>query len=262
MFIENLRNVKKKWKVPALILIVLLVLGLLSSFAYLGTSFGGGSIGSNAEGIDYYATAAENAEKAAEKNGDDVDTLLQAVTAFDNYATYQVLYFDNGSAESYGKMRDYANKLLALYGGQETDDSAWADAYMYVIRADLALDDVDGAREAFNKSLSTITLTSDYLNNYSTALMTKELYDELVEDMNAAIAVLEPLAGDVEEDSEAEEDETETDTADSGEETMADVLSTAQSNLEYAKMMISANTATTESTDSDTTDEAAEDTAE
>lgn len=249
MFIENLRSVKKKWKVPALILIVLLVLGLLSSFAYLGSSFGGMGSGNNAEGLDYYATAAENAEKAVKKNSEDADTLLAAVQAYDDYATYQVLYLDNGSAASYGKMKEYGEKLLALYGAQETEDADWANAYMFVIRADLAVDNVDGAREAFNQSLTAMTLTSEYLNNYSSAMMAKELYTELAEDMNAAAAVLEPLAGEdeeaAEEGSEGADDDVEAEegTGEEAEaETASDVLAAAQSNAQYAQMMASMNT--------------------
>lgn len=264
MFIENLRNVKKKWKVPALILIVLLVMGLLSSFAYLGSSFGGMGSGNSAQGLDYYATAAENAEKAAKKNSDDADAILAAVQAYDDYATYQILYLDKDSAASYGKMKEYGEKLLALYGTQETEDADWANAYMFVIRADLAVDNVDGAREAFNQSLTSMTLTSEYLNNYSSAMMAKELYTELEEDMNAAAAVLEPLAS----EEEATDEEGETDDSEAAEgtgeeaegETASDVLAAAQSNAQYAQMMASMNTTTDTSAESE--DEATEDTAD
>ncbi|MDO4542055.1 MAG: hypothetical protein Q4C00_04400 [Bacillota bacterium] len=261
MFIENLRNVKKKWKIPALVLIVLLVMGLLSSFAYLGATYGNVGSGNNAQGLEYYATAAENAEKSA-KDSDDAETVLAAAAAFDDYATYQVLYLDKGSVESYGKMKEYAEKLLSIYGSQETEDADWAAAYMYVIRASLAVDDVDGAREAFNESLTAMTLTSDYLNDYTSAMMAKEFYSELAEDMEAAEAVLEPLAAAEEEagDEEAEaEEEAAEDTQDATEdaaETPADVLATAQSNAQYAQMMASMNTTT------DTADDSQEETSE
>lgn len=261
MFIENLRSVKKKWKIPALILIILLVLGLLSSFAYLGSSIGNVGGGSNAEGIDYYAKAAENAEKAVKK--DNAESILAAVSAYDDYATYQVLYLDNGSTKSYEKMQKFAKDLLALYATQETEADAWSAAYMYAIRADLALNDVEAARAAFNESLSTITLSSEYLSNYAAALGAKELYAELAEDMSAAVAVLQPLA-DAEapaEDAEAEGNEA-TDTED-GAETMSDVLATAQSNAQYAEMMVTMNNpdagaATDADTDADAEAEATE----
>ncbi|MEG1868923.1 MAG: hypothetical protein RR219_08340, partial [Clostridiales bacterium] len=117
MFIEQLRHVKKKWKVPALILIVLLVLGLLSSFAYLGASYGNmGGGTAQAKDVDYYADVAKTAEKAVKKDPEKEDALLAAIAAFDDYATYQILYLDdNGANESYAKMLGYSNDLMSKY---------------------------------------------------------------------------------------------------------------------------------------------------
>ncbi|MEG0874636.1 MAG: hypothetical protein RSH79_04950 [Clostridiales bacterium] len=249
MFIEQLRHVKKKWKVPALILIVLLVLGLLSSFAYLGASYGNmGGGTAQAKDVDYYADVAKTAEKAVKKDPEKEDALLAAIAAFDDYATYQILYLDdNGANESYAKMLGYSNDLMSKYYKDKATDEQWSKAYSYNIQGYLALDDVKAARASFKESLTNMTLTSDYLNNYSAALMAKKNYTAIAEDMAAAAEVLKPLAG----DSEPTKDPNAT-TDKSTPETPADVLATAASNVQYAQMMASMESAQGDSANIDT----------
>ena len=76
MLFENLRNVKKKWKVPALIVIIVLILGLLSSFAYLGSSFGSGeNTAATGTSIESLESQAKEAAKAAD-DSDDGETVI------------------------------------------------------------------------------------------------------------------------------------------------------------------------------------------
>lgn len=244
MFIEELRHVRKKWKVPAMVLIVLLVLGLLSSFAYLGSSYG--NVGSNTDSGDTYKSTAKSAAKAV-KDKESADNLLAAVTAYDDYAAYQVLYLDdNGAKESYAKELDYVDRLLKLYGSQETTDAEWVKAYTAAIGANIAVGDTDKARSLFKESLSAMTVSSDYLSQYTQTMMGKELYSELSEDLNAAIAVLQPLADAYEEENPSADKEETTDETTA--ETPVTVLETANSNLQYAQMMASMYTTDTTTT--------------
>ncbi len=245
MLFENLRNVKKKWKVPALVVIIVLILGLLSSFAYLGSSFNTGTnSASTGDTLKDLAATAKAAAKAA-KGSDDAENVLAAANAYYNLAVYQQLYNEGDkSAESYQQMKDYADKVLKLYGSVETTDAQWQEAYLLLMRGDIATDDLEGARAHFQDSLKVTTPSSSYLQTYAGLLYTAKEYQAIIDDLNDAIKVLEPLAADAEEaedeEDEAEdgEDSTEEETSESTEETPSDIISTANMLIQSAQSLL------------------------
>ena len=79
------------------------------------------------------------------------------------------------------------------------------------------------------------------MQTYANLLYTAEDYQAIVDDMNAAVAVLEPLATneeETEEETAAEEEETTDDTATSTEETPSDVLATANQLITTAQSLL------------------------
>lgn len=242
MLFENLRNVKKKWKVPALIVIIVLILGLLSSFAYLGSSFGSGTnTAATGTSIESLESQAKEAAKAAD-DSDDGETVIAASEAYYDLAVYQQLYNEGADAkESYQLMKNYAEKALDIYGSVETTDAQWQTAYLLLMQADAAGNDVESLRAHFADSLNVTVPSSDYLQTYANLLYTAEDYQAIVDDMNAAVAVLEPLATneeETEEETAAEEEETTDDTATSTEETPSDVLATANQLITTAQSLL------------------------
>lgn len=242
MLFENLRNVKKKWKVPALAVIIVLILGLLSSFAYLGSSFGSGTnTAANGTSIENLESLAKDAAKAA-NGSDDGDTVAAASEAYYNLAVYQQLYNEGKDAqESYQAMKEYAEKALELYGSVETTDAQWQTAYLLLMQADAAVSDMETLRAHFADSLKVTVPSSDYLQSYANLLYTAEDYQAIVDDMNIAVALLEPLAAEEDEnteDAEAEEEETSEDTTTTDAETPADVLATANQLISSAQSLL------------------------
>lgn len=234
MLFEKLHNAKKTWKIPVLVVIILLLMGLLGSFAYLGSSFNTGTntTATNGDTMDNLKDLAKSAGKSADSSNDDADAALAAANAYYNLAAYQQLYNEGDKAQkSYQTMKTYTEKTLEIYGSAETTDAQWQEAYQLLFIADNAIGDVDGMRASFEESLAVMVPGSSYLQTYASLLAAAEDYQSAIDDLNAAIKVLQPLA-----DTGDEDDENDDENADA--ETPADVIETANSLIEQYQIYL------------------------
>lgn len=189
MFIENLRHVKKRSKYIMIVLVVLIAIGLLSTFAYLGSSFNGANAadGTYTENmIANLESSAKTYTKELKQDAANTEALANAASTYATLGAYQNLLLDETAAQkSYTSAKDYANQLIAYYeenGGEEGD---WATAYGVLFECDLATGNLDGARTAFTESWEKAGLNADILNSYTTFMTSYMYFTEASEDLQS-----------------------------------------------------------------------------
>jgi hypothetical protein len=241
MFIENLRHVKNKRRLLVAILMGLIMISLVATFAYVGTDYG---VSANTS-ADYLASAeegAKSAESAAKADASDVDAQESAVYAYLSLAAYQELYLED-NAKSYEKALKYAQAMVAAYA--DADEPNYEAAYSYEISAYRGLADADGMSDAFNESLGAFDLTQSYLDTYYSAMSTLGANDQFVADMETVASMLKDQLEEGE-TAGSEEEATEDEDSEASEETGA---VTASDLLDYVATLVGEATGTTDTTE-------------
>ena len=195
MFIENLRHVRKKNKILMIVLVALIAIGLLSTFAYLGSSFGGSSSGSGGyldNAVASLESSAKTYEKSIRDNAEDTAALAGAVDTYAQLAAYQDLLLDSkASEESYARAAGYAEQFVALLEGGSTVEAAdAATVFLSLEKAQLAEGNVNAARETFAGSWTYVGQESTYIEGYANAMIAAEYFAEATEDVNAFRATI------------------------------------------------------------------------
>lgn len=214
MFIEGMRRAKNKWRIGVGVLLGLIVISLVLSFAFFGSSIQGVSDSSNAAtGILESAEAsAESAAEAAKDADGDMTVQGQAAASYLSLAAYRELYLED-SADAYKEALKYAQNMVDACGGTEAAD--YDTAYGYVISANAGLGDVDALSAAFLESLSYVTLDESYIQSYYSAMSALDANEQFIADMDEVKSILNEQVEDepAEEDSaEGEDDEESTET--------------------------------------------------
>ena len=207
MFIEGIRHAKKKWRVGVAILLGLIIVSLVLSFAYFGQSVGTAPDAQGGNPLETAELTAENAAAAADEAAGDATVLGSAAAAYLSLAAYQELYLEDAS-DSYAAALDYAQQMVTACG--TTPDADYISAYSYVFEAYMGLNDAAGLSAAFNEALNVVTLDMDFINTYYQYMYALGAFDLIVTDLEAAKAIAETDAPAVEEGAEeAEGEETE-----------------------------------------------------
>lgn len=163
MFIEGLRRAKSKWRIGVSILLGLIIVSLVLSFAYFGQTMGGTGVTETASPLEAAESAAETAAAAANDAAGDATVLGNAAAAYLSLAAYQELYLED-SADSYAAALDYANQMVAACG--TTPEADYATAYSYVFEAYMGMGDAAGLSAAFNEALKVVTLDESFIDTY------------------------------------------------------------------------------------------------
>lgn len=245
MFIENMRHAKNKRRFLVGILMGLIMISLVATFAYVGSDFGVSADTSS----DYLATAESTAESAASEAKsakDDMEAQGTAASAYISLATYQDLFLED-NAKSYEKALKYGQAMVAACANADKPD--YETAYGYIFSAYQGLDDAKGLSAAFNESINNFDITQSYLDSYYSAMSALGANEQFVTDMKAVTSLLndkqaeEEAAGGSE---EAAEDEKSEDSKD-GEDTGTEEVSTSDL-IAYVAQLVSQATATTSET--------------
>ena len=206
MFIEGVRRAKNKWRVGVGILLGLIIVSLVLSFAFFGSSIGG--VSETAQSTDILESAELNAEAAAAAVKDaegDMTVIGEAAAAYLSLAAFQELYLAD-SADAYKEALNYAEQMVAACGSTEAAD--YETAYGYVLEANYGLGDAAALSTAFLESLDFVTISETYINSYYQMMSTLGATEQFITDMDAVKAVLEPQVEEVPvEEGEAEEGE-------------------------------------------------------
>jgi tetratricopeptide (TPR) repeat protein len=203
MFIEGIRHAKKKWRAGVAVLLGLIIVSLVLSFAYFGQSVGTAPTAEGGNPLETAEIAAENAAAAADEAAGDATVLGSAAEAYLSLAAYQELYLEDAS-KSYEAALDYAQQMVTACGS--TPDADYATAYSYVFEAYMGLGDADGISAAFNEALTVVTLDQNFVNTYYQYMYSLGAYDLILVDLEAALAIAEetaPAEGEGEEDIES-----------------------------------------------------------
>lgn len=191
MFIENLRNVKDKRRVLIGVLLGLIILSLLLTFAYFGSDIGvSADNGSTGDFLKDAENAAKIAGDVADKS-DDMEAQNEAASAYFALAGYQVLHLEDAT-KSYKKALKYAEAMVAACGSAEAPD--YETAYGYEIKAYAGLKDAQGLSAAFNESLEFVELNQSYLSTYNTAMTELDAQEQFIADMETVTAKLQEQA--------------------------------------------------------------------
>lgn len=186
MFIENLRHAKNKGRLWVGILMGLIVISLVATFAYVGSDYG---VSANTSS-DYLTTAedtAKSAASAAKADAADMDAQGTAASSYLSLATYQDLFLKDNT-KSYEKALKYGQAMVTACAGADKPD--YETAYGYEFSACQGLADADGLSSAFNESLDKFDITESYLNSYYGAMSTLGAYDQFTTDMATATDLL------------------------------------------------------------------------
>ena len=228
MFIEGMRRAKKKWRIGVGILLGLIIISLVLSFAFFGSSIGVSDTAQPTdilESVEYSAEAAADAVKDAEG---DMTVLGQAAAAYLSLAAYQDLYLVD-SADAYREALNYAEQMVAACGSTESAD--YNTAYGYVLEADFGLGDAAALSAAFVESLAYVTIDESYIQSYYQKM--SELGDlvQFQADMEEVKAILEPQVGEAPAEDTEEDEETPAETG-----TPASVLSYVEDLLDAVRI--------------------------
>lgn len=235
MFIEGMRRAKNKWRVGVGVLLGLIVISLVLSFAFFGSSIQGVSDSSQATGILESAEAAAEAAAQSAKDADgDMTVQGQAAASYLSLAAYCELYLED-PADAYKEALKYAQNMVKACGGTEAAD--YNTAYGYVISANAGLGDVDALSAAFLESLSLVTLDESYIQSYYSAMSALGATDQFVADMDEVKSVLKEQIKEEPAEEEAADDEDGEDGED-GEETVEAEEATPAALLEYVEELI------------------------
>ncbi|MBR5329412.1 MAG: hypothetical protein IKV45_04315 [Firmicutes bacterium] len=232
MFIEGVRRAKNKWRIGVAVLLGLIIVSLVLSFAFFGSSIGGAADSAPSDilgSAEYTAEAAAEAVKGAEG---DMTVLGQAASAYLSLAAYQVLYMEDPT-KAYKEALKYAEEMVAACGSTEAAD--YNTAYGYVLQANAGLGDAAALSTAFNASLDVVTIDESYINAYYNYMDALGATEQFMNDMETVKAILEPLAEDAPAEDEATEEDIEN-PGDSG--TPAAVLDYIEELLVAAKVEV------------------------
>lgn len=205
MFIEGVRRAKNKWRIGVGVLLGLIIVSLVLSFAFFGSSIGG--VSDTPEATDVLESAELNAEAAAEAVKDaegDMTVIGQAAAAYLSLAAFRDLYLQD-SADAYAEALKYAEQMVAACGATEAAD--YNTAYGYVLEANFGLGDAAALSAAFTESLDYVTIDESYINGYYQKMSALGASEQFIADMEGVKAILEPQVGEAPaEDAEETED--------------------------------------------------------
>lgn len=223
MFIEGMRRAKNKWRVGVGVLLGLIVISLVLSFAFFGSSIQGVSDGSDAASgiLESAEASAESAAEAAKDADGDMTVQGQAAASYLSLAAYRELYLED-PADAYKEALKYAQNMVDACGGTESAD--YDTAYGYVIRANAGLGDVDALSAAFLESLSYVTLDESYIQSYYSAMSALDADEQFIADMDEVKSVLNGQIKDEPAEDEPAEGEYGEEATDGEESTPATVL--------------------------------------
>lgn len=190
MFIENLRHVKDKRRILVGILMGLIMISLVATFAYVGSDFGV-SAGTSSDYLAESEAAAKSAAATAKAAKGDMEAQGTAASAYLSLAVYQELFLEDNS-KSYEKALKYSQAMVAACAKAEKPD--YETAYGYEFSAYQGLADADGLSAAFNESLDTIDLSESYLDSYYSAMSALGANDQFVADMETVTSLLNDQA--------------------------------------------------------------------
>jgi len=179
MFIENLRHVKKKWKIPMLIGVILILLGLMGSYAYMGSSYGATTSGIDLDSrIDTLKSNIKALKKEVKENPEDGALLYEL--GQDNYslAAYQTLLFEeDDAATAYEAAIENFEQAAQLFTGETTDEE-WVELYTRWFGSYIALGDPDGACKVFQSSVEPLGYNADVLSAFASHMQSAEQVPE------------------------------------------------------------------------------------
>lgn len=239
MFIENLRHAKNKGRLWVGILMGLIVISLVATFAYVGSDYG---VSANTSS-DYLTTeedTAKSAASAAKADDTDMDAQGTAASAYLSLAIYQDLYLEDNT-KSYEKALEYGQAMVTACASADEPD--YETAYGYEFTAYQGLADADSLSSAFNESLDQFDITESYLDTYYSAMSTLGAYDQFVTDMESVTSLLNDKLAEEEAaggDEEATDDE-DADSEDSGDTDTEDVSTSDL--IDYVATLVSEATA-------------------
>ncbi len=252
MFIENLRHVKNKRRILIGVLMGLIVISLLLTFANFGGSLNVSADASSDYLVKAEATA-ESAAASAKAAKGDMEAQGTAASAYLSLAVYQELFLEDNS-KSYEKALKYGQAMVTACAKAEKAD--YATAYGYEFSAYQGLADADGLSAAFHESLDTVDLSESYLDSYYSAMSALGANDQFVTDMKTVTNLLSEEAekegtdsgeeATTDNDSEASED------SEGSEDTPTEEVS-ASDLIAYVANLVSQATASTADT-ADTTE--------
>ncbi len=186
MFIENLRHVKKKWKIPMLIGVGLILVGLLGSYAYFGSTYNGISAGGT--GAEQRIKTLESNVKALEKSVKaDPDNSALVVELADNYfdlGSYRLLLLKESAAkDSFMSAVTHYQKAAQLFTG-ETEETTWVNLYSRWIGSNIQIGDINGAKKTFEGSLEPLPYNIEVLKAYGDQMIQAQQEDALIGHLN------------------------------------------------------------------------------
>ncbi len=199
MFIENLRHVRKKWKIPMLIGVLLIIIGLMGSYALWGSSYSGTSASTSGVDLDRTVANLKDTIKAIEdemaENPEDGTLAYELGQNYYVLGSYQYLLIDDEAATaSFASAISGFEQAATLYTS-ETSETEWVELYKHWIAGYVALDDPDNACAVFQNSLEPLKYNADVLESFSTQMLAAEEEDALIQELTA-------LAEDVPEEEE------------------------------------------------------------
>ncbi len=186
MFIENLRHVKKKWKIPMLIGVILILLGLMGSYAYMGSSYGATTSGIDLDSrIDTLKSNIKALKKEVKENPEDGALLYELGQDYYSLAAYQTLLFkEDDAATAYESAIGNFEQAAQLFTGETTDEE-WVELYTRWFGSYIALGDPDGACEVFQSSVEPLGYNADVLSAFASQMQSAEQEDALIEQLTA-----------------------------------------------------------------------------
>lgn len=182
MFIESLRHVKKNWKIPLIIGVILILIGLMGSYAYLGSSFNGTSAsGTGVKGkVSTLKSEVKAAKKEAAANPEDGALQSQLGQSYYSLAAYQTLLFDEDDAKaSYTSAVASFEKAAGLFTA-DTEETEWVTLYERWFGSQVALDDTDNAFTVFKASIDKVGYNTELLTSYATQMIGAKKEDALI----------------------------------------------------------------------------------
>ena len=203
MFIEGLRRAKNKWRIVVGILMGLIIISLLLTFANFGNKVDSSGIAKDSSPLGVAETTAENTAASAKAADGDMTVQGEAAAAYLSLAAYQNLYLED-PAKSYEQALVYAQNMVEACGSVKDPD--YETAYTYKISALAGIGDAEKLSAAFNESLSHVELSQGYLQAYAQAMMKLDANEQLVTDLTAA---QEQIAANPDKKSETAENEDE-----------------------------------------------------
>lgn len=251
MFIENLRHVKNKRRILIGVLMGLIVISLLLTFANFGGSL---NVSANASS-NYLAEAeatADSAAASAKAAGDDIEAQGTAASAYLSLAVYQELFLED-SNKSYEKALKYGQAMVTACAKAEEPD--YETAYGYEFSAYQGLADADGLSAAFHESLNNVTISQSYLDSYYSAMSTLGANDQFVTDMESVTDILnkqaakEETAGGEEAAANEEDKDSEDEDSEEGEDAATEAVSASDLIAYVANLVSQATASTTDTTE-------------